>query len=67
MIGNPTEQEFLGMVGNKMIKNCPILPSAITNAYKIFGPDLAGVRGKTTRSATKWAQVEYATTPKMYC
>lgn len=64
MIGHLTEQKFMGMVRNKMIKNCPVSPVAIANAYKIFGPDLAGVRGKTTRTATERAEMEYVAIPR---
>ncbi|KAL7537435.1 hypothetical protein ACHAXR_007825 [Thalassiosira sp. AJA248-18] len=32
-----------------MLQNCPIDTADVTNARSIFGPDLAGVRGKTVR------------------
>jgi len=46
MVGHPTEREFKAMVRSNMIKNCPITPEAVENAYNIFGPDLAGLRGR---------------------
>jgi hypothetical protein len=49
MLGHPVDQDFLGTVGANLIDNCPITESAIINANQIFGPDLAGVRGRTVR------------------
>ena len=49
MLGHPTNQDFLGMVHSGMITNCPVSPTAVLNANRIFGPDLAGVRGQTVR------------------
>ena len=46
MLRHPTDQDFLGMVRSRMITNCPMSPTAVLNANRIFGPDLAGVRGK---------------------
>ncbi len=45
MVGHPTDHNFLGMVRSGMILNCPVTPSAVQNANRSFGPDLAGVRG----------------------
>ena len=56
MTGHPTDAQFLKMVSNNSIKNCPVKPEHITNAYSIFGPSIAGVRGRTTRQ--KPEQVE---------
>jgi hypothetical protein len=50
MIGNPTECEFEGMVREKLIANYPVTVRDIQNAHQIFGPDLANLRGKTTRT-----------------
>jgi hypothetical protein len=45
MLGHPTDHDFLGMVHSGMILNCPVTPNAVQNAHRIFGPNLAGVRG----------------------
>jgi hypothetical protein len=50
MIGNPTERDFMGMVCEKLIANCPVTVRDIQNVNWIFGPDLANLRGKTTRT-----------------
>ena len=49
MIGHPTDPKFKDMVSNKVISNCPIKVIGITNAARIFGPNRAGLRGKTVR------------------
>jgi hypothetical protein len=49
MMGNPSKQDFKGMVSNNMVPNCPNDCQYITNPRTIFGPDLASVRGKTVR------------------
>ena len=49
MLRHPTDRNFLGMVCGGMISNCPVTPTAVQNAHRIFGPDLAGIRGRTVR------------------
>ncbi len=39
MLGNPSEKDYKGMVSNKLIANCPISLSDVSNARAIFGPD----------------------------
>ncbi len=58
MTGHPTDAQFLKMVRNKTIKNCPIKPKHITNACSIFGPSIAGVRGKTVRRKPEQVEAE---------
>ncbi len=57
VLGPPKDQEFLGMLRSGMILNCPVTPTAVQNANQIFGPDLAGVRGRTV-----WRPPESVTT-----
>ena len=47
MLGHPTDRDFLGMVHGSMISNCPVTPTPVQNTQRIFGPDLAGIRGRT--------------------
>ena len=42
-----------------MIQNCLITYPVVTDAYKIFRPDLAGLRGKTVqKDPTDFKKVE---------
>ncbi len=50
MIANPTEREFAGMVREQILTNCPVTVCDVDNANQIFGPDLANLRGKATRT-----------------
>ena len=64
MIGNPTEREFEGMVREKLIANCPVTVQDVHNANRIFGPDLANLRGKTTRTKPDHVRVDYVEIPR---
>jgi hypothetical protein len=50
MIANPTKREFAGMVREELLTNCPFIVRNIDNANQFFGPNLANLRGKTTRA-----------------
>ncbi|KAL7463046.1 hypothetical protein ACHAXS_003419 [Conticribra weissflogii] len=63
MTGGPTESEFAQMVRRNHLPNCNITPNAIKRANDIFGPDLAGIRGKTTRSRPKRVRNEIVPIP----
>ena len=64
LIGNPSENDFKGLVSNNMIANCPVTTTAITNARNIFGKDLASVRGKTVRWAPAPVVGDYVAVPR---
>ena len=65
MLGHPTDREFLGMVRANMIANCNVTESAVKNAHIIFGPNLAGVRGRTVRVAPESVRVEHIQIPRV--
>lgn len=48
-IGRPSLHDFIKIVENKMIPNCPVTKDDILAAEHIFGPDLGILKGKTTR------------------
>jgi hypothetical protein len=66
MIGNPTERDFVGMVHEKLITNCPVTVHDIQNANQIFGPNLANLRGKTTRTKLEHVRVDYVKIPQVF-
>jgi hypothetical protein len=48
MTGHPTDAQFLKLVRNNSIKNCPVKSDHITNAHSIFSPCITGLQGRTT-------------------
>jgi hypothetical protein len=64
MIGNLTEREFEGMVREKLIANFPVTVRDIQNAHQIFGPDIANLRGKMTRTKPEHVRADYVKSPK---
>jgi hypothetical protein len=64
LVGHPTDRNFLGMVRSGMISNCPVTPTAVQNANRIFGPDLAGVRGRTVRRPPDSVTTNYVQIPR---
>jgi len=63
MIVSPTEREFTGMVCKQLLTNCPVTVRDVDNANQIFGPDLANLRGKMTRTKPECVRVEYVQIP----
>jgi hypothetical protein len=64
MTRSPTDREFAGMVRENLIANCPVTVHDVHNANHIFGPNLANLRGKTTRSKPEHVRVEYIKVPR---
>jgi hypothetical protein len=52
------------MVRSNMIKNCNVTPIDIDNAYKLFGDDIASLRGKTVRTTPDPVMADYVEIPK---
>ncbi len=63
MLGHPTDRDFLEMVRSGMILNCPVTPNAVQNAHRVFGPNLAGVRGRTVRRPPDTVTTNYVQIP----
>jgi hypothetical protein len=49
-IGRPSTSDFLHIIKNNLLPNCPITSRDILAADDIFGPDIGSIKGKTTRS-----------------
>jgi hypothetical protein len=63
MIVSPTEREFAGMVREQLLTNCPVTVRDVDNANQFFGPDVANLRGKMTKTKPDRVQVEYVQIP----
>ncbi len=66
MIGNHTEHDFVGMVHEKLTANSPVTICNIQNANQIFGPNLANLRGKTTRTKPEHVRADYEKIPREF-
>jgi hypothetical protein len=49
-MGMPSYSRFIYAIENNLIKNCPITVADIRRALHIYGPELATIKGKTTRT-----------------
>ena len=63
MMGSPFWIDFEGMVHHNLLKNFPVDQKDVTNMNKIFGPDLAGVRGNTVWKKPQWVVTDYVEIP----
>ena len=58
LLGRPSYRDFANVVKWKLIKNCPVGYSDVVNAWKIYGPDVGSIRGKTTRQKPEVVEME---------
>ena len=52
-IGCPSTNDFIALIGNGLIINCPVTEADVKIANDIFGPNVHGLKGKTVRRAPK--------------
>jgi hypothetical protein len=64
LVGYPSPRDFKNTVRSNMIKNCTATPTDIDNAHKLFGADIATLRGKTVRKTQDAVMADYAAIPK---
>jgi hypothetical protein len=50
-IGRPGEEEFQDLLRKNFIQNCPVTVDDAKRALMIYGPGIATLKGKTTRSS----------------
>jgi len=62
-IGRPDEAEFQSILSQNLIRNCPITPRDAKRALVIYGPDIAVLKGKTTRSPAAPQAPTFETVP----
>lgn len=48
-LGNPSTKDLVSMIKSGGILNCPVTIHDVYRAIRIWGPDLASIKGKTTR------------------
>ena len=63
MIGRPSTAEYIQIVENHLLPNCPVTRADIVAAEKIFGPDVGILKGKTVRKGTEHVEIAEVTIP----
>lgn len=63
MIGRPSLKDFLRIVDNNQLTNCPITRRDVLAAEDILGPDLGSLKGKTTRKSSPQVSHRKVTLP----
>ena len=49
-VGHPSVKDLKNMIQSGLLKNCPVTLADVDNAITIYGPDIASLKGKTTRT-----------------
>jgi hypothetical protein len=49
LMGLPTVDDLKAMTRMNLIKNCAVTHEDVNLAHKAYGPDISGIKGKTTR------------------
>ena len=63
IIGYPTSEHLKEIVSQPGITNVPIRASDVANAKAIFGPQIPGLKGKTTRKKSRGFAIERVSIP----
>ena len=64
MLGHQSRKDYESMVHANLIANCPVTPSNISHAHKLFGENLAGLRGKTVHRKPEQVVMDYVKIPR---
>jgi hypothetical protein len=64
LVGYPSSKDYTNMVRSNMIRNCPITPADVKASNKIFGPDIASLKGKMTRNTPEPVLTDYIKIPR---
>jgi hypothetical protein len=64
LVGYPSPRDFKNIVRSNMIKSCSVTSTDIDNAHKLFGDDIATLRGKTVRNTPYAVMADYVEIPK---
>ena len=58
------DEKFKQLVSSKFLKHCHVKVNDVTNARTIFGPNLPGLGGRTTRQKSERVEPEYIGIPR---
>jgi hypothetical protein len=62
-LGFPTIQALRDVLKQRLIRNCPVTAQDVDNAEQIFGPNIAALKGKTTRQTPARIRYDYVDIP----
>ena len=48
-VGRPSDKDFIRILKESSLPNCPVTPRDVVIANRLFGPDVGALKGKTTR------------------
>jgi hypothetical protein len=63
-LGYPSIKDFKWVIQSNQITDCPVTVEDITVAHKIWGKDIAALKGKTTRKKPIHVAADYVKVPK---
>jgi Zinc knuckle len=63
IIGRPNTRQFMKIVDNNLLPNCPVTRRDIVAAEKIFGPDVGSLKGTTVRQSATPVATNYTDIP----
>jgi hypothetical protein len=63
-LGYPSVKDFRWVIRSNMIKDCPVTVQDADVAHKIWGPNIAALKGKTTRKKPNPVARDYVKVPK---
>ena len=63
-LGYPSIKDYKWMIQNNQIQDCPVTVQDIECAHKIWGKDIAALKGKTTRSKPIHVAGDFVKVPK---
>jgi hypothetical protein len=63
-LGYPSMKDFRWVIQSNLIKDCPITVADIDIALEIWGPDIAALKGKTSRSKPPIVAPDFVKVPK---
>ena len=63
-VAHPSDLKFKQVVESPSFKNCPVTAKDVTNSRAIYGPDLPGLQGRSTRKKAKRVVPEYMCIPR---
>ena len=63
-MANPTDEKLKLMVSSKIIDNCYVVASDVTNSRTLFGPNRPGLRGETVQQRPERVILEYLDIPR---